>query len=368
MNTTIVIDARPFIHNLTGVGTFLQSFIRSAQRFECYRFIILLPQALHPSVELSFNKNVEVRVCPLFGCKRIPRFIWFQTVVSYMLYRIKPDLFITPLTNLPFIRPAKTKTLAVVHDVVNIEFKDTMMRGNRILNSLLFKYTIEHADYLWANSHYTKGKILSYFSRMTSHDMFVGDAPDRALFKKLNLADFEIKSLKQQYEIEGKFILFVGSLEPRKNLEFLLNLMPDLTKYGLKLLVVGGKGWKNSRLKDLIDNNDIIRKSTVFPGYISNEELCKLYNIADAYVSTSLNEGFGMPQLEAMLCGCPVVSPYNSGMIEVVQGRGVTVSGWDKDNWIKAIVETVNTAKPNPDISEYDWDVICKRLFASIQF
>ena len=89
--------------------------------------------------------------------------------------------------------------------------------------------------------------------------------------------------------------------------------------------------------------------------------------MADLYVSTAINEGFGMPQLEAMFCGCPVVSPHNSAMIEVVSGRGVTIKGWDEKEWIDTVCELLNSEDKrnelkNPDISEYNWENIIRRV------
>lgn len=105
----------------------------------------------------------------------------------------------------------------------------------------------------------------------------------------------------------------------------------------------------------------------VFAGFLSTEELIKIYNMASVYVSTSSNEGFGMPQLEAMACGCPVVSPHNSAMIEVVEGAGETVKTWEKQDWL----EKINQVYQNRDfyinagfkrVMEYKKELVVKRL------
>ena len=104
------------------------------------------------------------------------------------------------------------------------------------------------------------------------------------------------------------FLFFVGSFQPRKNLPFLLSLMPDLYKKGLQLLVVGGKGWKNTSISEIINSPGFPSEAVVFAKFVTNEQLADLYKIAECFVSTSLNEGFGLPQLEALKCGCPVVT------------------------------------------------------------
>ncbi|WP_455669307.1 glycosyltransferase family 4 protein [Phocaeicola sp.] len=358
----IIVDARPFIHPLTGVGTFLQSFLKSLQKNASAEIYVLVPQKIHDSVDIMFGQNVHVVVCPLLGMESIPRFLWFFLKVPIMLWRIKPDLFFSPLTNIPLLFPRKTKTLIVVHDVVNLEFSDTMPWSNRFYNKCVFARAVRKADYLWVNSEYTKRKIELYFPKRIAQDIFVGGAADRDLFRRLDLSIQDVSQIKKKYQIKDKFILFVGSLEPRKNLRFLLGLMPELMKYHIQLLVVGGKGWKNSDLYAMVDSSEDIKCSTVFAGYVSNENLVKLYNMADCYVSTALNEGFGMPQLEALLCGCPVVTAHNSGMVEVVEGRGITVKGWDRQEWVDKILTAIGRGKIYSDLSIYDWDLICDKL------
>ena len=162
-------------------------------------------------------------------------------------------------------------------------------------------------------------------------------------------------------------LLFVGSLEPRKNLSFLLRLMPDLYReHGIQLVVVGGKGWKNSDLRPIVEAPDYPQEAVVFCGYVTNNELVTLYNTADCFVSAALMEGFGMPQLEAMLCGCPIVTAHNTAMIEVAKGKdgATTVEGYDPEVWKEAILNTLKTRPQiNQDhLSEYDWADIILRL------
>ena len=364
---TIVIDGRPFIKSLTGIGVFLQCFIKSLQKNKNNKIIILLPDKLHSSVEIEFKDNVRIYYCPILGISHIPRIIWFIIKVPCILFKLKPDIFISAYTAIPIFKPSKTKTLAVVHDVVNIEFAKTMSWINRINSNLIFNYAIKNSDYLWSNSQYTKNKINEYYPNRKAKEIITGLSVDNEIYHKINITINEKLELKKKYNIKDKFILFVGSIEPRKNLEFLLNLMPTLSKNNIQLLVVGGTGWKNSYIYNIVDNNPQIKNSTIFAGYVSNKELAKLYNIANCYVSTSLNEGFGMPQLEAMFCECHVICPHNSGMIEVVAGKGITIEGWDKNLWINKILEIVQKEKPKYDLTQYNWDIICNNVMLYCQ-
>lgn len=364
----IIIDGRPLIKPLTGVGNVLLCFLKELEKYKDIELYILLPQEIDKSISIKETNNIHLIICPLWGIKNIPRALWFLVKVPIMLRKIKADLLFSAITSIPFFIPSNIKTLIIVHDVVNLEYTQTMTWKNYLFNKLVFKRGIEKTDFLWANSQYTKNKIKEYFPKRKSKDIFVGCSVDRNIFYKINLTNQQKEELRHKYNISNKFILFVGSLEPRKNLSFLLKLMPQLSEYNIQLLVVGGNGWKNSDLKEVIETSEAIKKATIFTGYINNEELVKLYNIADCYVSTSINEGFGMPQLEAMLCGCPVVTSHNSAMIEVVGDKGITVKGWDKDTWIKAILKGVNEPHKQYDLKEYDWEIITSKLLKSINY
>lgn len=186
------------------------------------------------------------------------------------------------------------------------------------------------------------------------------------LFRYEPVPESEVAVIKQKYGITDKFLLFVGTLEPRKNLSFLLDVMQMLYKEqpSLKLLVVGGRGWKSSSLSEKYNNPVFPRDAVIFADYIDIQLLRKLYTITDCFVSAAINEGFGLPQLEAMRCGAPVVTAHNSAMIEVVEGRGITVKDYDISDWCNAIKKAlqIDRNELHYDLEEYEWKNIILRL------
>ncbi len=143
--------------------------------------------------------------------------------------------------------------------------------------------------------------------------------------------------------------------------------MPELVKHDFSLLIVGAKGWgTDNNFAKLIPEN-ILSEAVRFSGFIPSEELISIYSTADAYVSTALNEGFGLPQLEAMCCGCPVVSPHNSAMIEIVSGAGETIEGWDKQEWINTILKVCDNrefyiSRGLQRAMDYEWNNVIEGL------
>lgn len=361
----ILIDGRPFVASNAGISTFLKGSLTAwAKRCQNDMFYVALPGPLHSSFDKSdCVENIKFIISDSLILKKLPHLIWLQMEMPILAKKYQTDVYYSPLPCLPFFLPRKAQRIVVVHDVVNIEYPETMQWTNVLANKLFYKRSIRKADLIWTNSLYTRQKVEHYFPQRRCKEIFTGCSVNRNLYQPIPIQEDEADTIKKELGIQGHFILFVGSLEPRKNLSFLLSLMPEIYKRtGRQLVVVGAKGWKNSGIREMVEDKAFPRQSTVFCGYVSNEQLAKLYNMADCFVSASLNEGFGMPQLEALLCGCPIVTAHNSAMIEVAQGKkgAVTVEGYDPQVWTEQICEVCKN-RPPVDITQlaaYDWDLI----------
>ena len=335
----IAIDCRALRKPPSGISNFLVTSINQFATLKPkWKFYLLTNDKFHPEHKknLILSDNIIVLEQPLFIFKKIA-LIWIFFKVPFILLKVKPNLYWSPAFILPPFLPASIKTLVTVHDMVFKKYKNTMSLAGRLYSNLLFDFSIRKASFLWANSDYTKNEIIKFYTKRQSKEIFSGFFVDTSLYKPIIVSPPAISQILKKYNLNEKFILFVGTIEPRKNLSFLLSLTPELSRKGYSILIVGIKGWGKSGIN--IKENDSLHQinNVSFSGFVTSEELVKIYNIASVYVSTSLNEGFGMPQLEAMACGCPVVSPHNSAMIEVVHGAGETVYTWEPEEWITKI-------------------------------
>ncbi|MCP4420830.1 MAG: glycosyltransferase family 4 protein, partial [Chloroflexi bacterium] len=139
----------------------------------------------------------------------------------------------------------------------------------------------------------------------------------------------------QKYNLPRDFILFVGTLEPRKNLPFLLRVYHHLLQQGeidLALILVGGKGWLFEEVFTTIDDLGLQEQVRHLSG-IFDEQLAHLYHAAGVLVTPSHYEGFGLPALEAMHCGCPVIASNRGSLPEVVGEAGLQLGLDDEDAW-----------------------------------
>jgi glycosyltransferase involved in cell wall biosynthesis len=138
----------------------------------------------------------------------------------------------------------------------------------------------------------------------------------------------EVAAFRRRRELPDRFILFVGTQEPRKNLERLIEAFARIPQGEAKLVLVGGKGWLYDDLFAKIEALSL-RDAVVFPGYVGSEELPLWYNAATAFAYPSLYEGFGMPVTEALACGTPVVTSTSSSLPEAAGGAALLVDPED---------------------------------------
>ena len=333
--------------------------------FPNYELIILTNNKLHPDVasQLSNSENIIIVIKKTFLLKNTGLY-WSLFKLNSLIKKYKADFFLEPNSIIyPFFFPKKTKLILYIHDLVYLLYPKSMSIITKMNMKLLQSYSIKRADYFWVNSNYTKSELLKYFKNQVKDKLiFTGSGINH---------DFTISSKKYSSKVDDfqfinrKYILFVGTQEPRKNITFLLNLFSQIKDESYNLVIVGSNGWgkSNTNIQNIINSSNFPNDRVFFTGYVDNNQLIRIYRSAYIFISTSLNEGLGLPQLEAMSQGVPVISPCNSAMEEVVSGAGVTIKSWDIKDWINGINEIEKNRfyyinKGLERVKKYDWDEI----------
>src|SRR5262249_39725898 len=140
----------------------------------------------------------------------------------------------------------------------------------------------------------------------------------------------EIDTVKRKYAITKPYILYTGTLEPRKNIKGILdayNALPPQVRATYSMVLAGGRGWLDQEIRAQLA--DLQHLDLLTPGYVPDEDLPALYSGASLFVYPSFYEGFGMPPLEAMACNTPVIAADNSSLPEVVGDAGILVNAND---------------------------------------
>jgi glycosyltransferase involved in cell wall biosynthesis len=186
-------------------------------------------------------------------------------------------------------------------------------------------------------------------------------------FRSTNIDVTRISQALTSFQIEIPFMLWVGTLEPRKNLAKLLEafaLLPSDLKGRLQLVLVGKKGWGQRKT---VSSLKVLSKDcrVLLTGYVADETLPYIYAAADAFVFPSLYEGFGLPVLEAMAAGCAVIASNIPSLKEIVGKAGVTLDPTDPaENWSKSIAKVLRSPELRRQLrasgflqaEKYRWD------------
>jgi glycosyltransferase involved in cell wall biosynthesis len=202
---------------------------------------------------------------------------------------------------------------------------------------------ITETDYFMCISECTKRDLLAYSKKILPDHCFVIPLAAASYFKPCTNID-QITDIKTKYYISGRYqyILSVCTLEPRKNLLHLVRSFITLIQSeqidDLVLVLTGAKGWLIDDLFEEVEDNELLRQRLVMTGYVDDEELSPLYSGALAFVYPSLYEGFGLPPLEAMQCGTPVICSNTSSLPEVVGDAGILVDPHDQSMLVKSLM------------------------------
>ena len=201
----------------------------------------------------------------------------------------------------------------------------------------MIKSSLKRADGVISVSQNTKSDIIKLIGTDENKIKIVYEAADSKYKKTIDI--IKLKEIKAKYKLCDKFIFYSGSLSPRKNMvRFLLAYDKIKAKIPHKLVLTGGRSWNDRNVREIINQ---MGESVIKLGYVNDEDMPFVYNLADLFVYPSLYEGFGLPPLEAMACGCPVITSNTSSIPEVVGDAGVMVDPHDVDELAKAMYEVL---------------------------
>jgi glycosyltransferase involved in cell wall biosynthesis len=266
--------------------------------------------------------ELETKTTSLPTVNPAVRIFWEQTVQPLQLLKEGMDLF----HSLAFVQPVLLPCpgIVTIYDLSFILFPEYLHPMRRLYLRWGTGYSVRRAQRIIAISSSTKRDIVELLG-ITEGKVDVVPCGVDEDFQPLEdqvLADF-----RRKRHLPGQMILFVGTIEPRKNLIALLRGYALLReRVQPPLLVIGGaQGWYHQEVFSAVEKLGL-REDVIFPGYIPREELPHWYNAADLFIYPSLYEGFGLPPLEAMACGTPVITSNLSSLPEVVGEAGILVN------------------------------------------
>lgn len=275
---------------------------------------------------------------------RIP---WEQFVAPFLLRRSGAHIFHGTLNVAPLMSPIPT--VVTIHDLAFIRFPHTFRAHNRTYLDVATRSSARRAACIFAVSEHTKREVVGILGVPPERVIVTHDAA-RAHFRPPNPAT--LAAFRQKHQLPERFVLFVGTLEPRKNLLTLFEAYSQVARIcNIPLIVGGAKGWLYEPVLKRLEALDV-RDHVHFVGYIDEEELPLWYAAATVFVFPSIYEGFGMPPLEAMACGTPVITSNTSSLPEVVGNAGIMVDPLNVDALADAIVRLLGDDALKDDLKQ----------------
>lgn len=267
------------------------------------------------------------------------RLVWEQTVLPILARRTKLDL----LHSLHYTRPLVLPCASVVtlHDMTFFLFPHLHTLPKRLFFPMAIRYSARVANALIADSESTRHDVIRLLRVQPGKTTTIPLGVTSEYRPVSNRALLE--PIRQKCALPEKFLLYVGTVEPRKNLPALLRAYRSAVDAGcsLPLVVVGRLGWMYDEVFRMVEALGL-RERLKFTGYIPTQDLPLIYNLAEIFIYPSMYEGFGLPPLEAMACGTPVITTAVSSMPEHVGKAGVLVPPDDEGALARAILGLVN--------------------------
>ena len=269
-------------------------------------------------LDLPQRANTEQRPIPF------PR-LWTHVRLSAELLAHPVDVLFVPAHVVPPIHPAAT--FVTIHDLGYLYEPQAHTDSSRRYLDWSTRWSVRAARRVIAISEATKSDLIEHYHVPPERIAVVYHGIDEQLGPAEHDAVIRVREL---IGVPGRFILFVGTLQPRKNLVRLVEAFGTVADEDpeISLVLAGGRGWKMDEIDQAIDASRH-RNRIVLPGYVSDSDLLALYSAASALALPSLYEGFGLPALEAMACGTPVLVSNRGSLPEIVDDAAVVVEALD---------------------------------------
>ncbi len=250
------------------------------------------------------------------------RLLWEQTVLPGLVKQANLDL----LHSLHYTRPYQLPCASVVtfHDMTFFLFPDLHTRTKQFFFPTAIRISARRANAIVAVSESTRQDTIRLMG-ISPQKIYTTQLGVDKIFRPISDPN-QLQIVRQKYQLPEEFILFVGLVEPRKNVSLLVRAFKNLVDKGVRIpLVIAGKfGWGYDEVLRTVESLGL-KDRVHFPGYIAQQDLPLVYNQASLFVYPTLYEGFGLPALEAMACGVPIVTTAISSLPEIVGEAGVLV-------------------------------------------
>lgn len=369
------VELQPFLKTKTGIGVYTYELVKRLQDVEGIE--------LHGNIFNFMNRNdlketlqgitFSTHTCAIFPYGIYSR-LWDRLPISYnALFREKVELY--HFFNFLVPEKIKGKVITTIHDLTFLLYPETMEEANLKRLKKNLAYAIERADKVITISQSSKRGLIEYLKVPEGKIEIIYPGVDSEEFSK-EYSSKEKQRVKEKYHLPEEYILYMGTLEPRKNIETIVSAFHRFKAHyrqetkKIKLVIAGKKGWQYESIFKRVEILDLVEE-IVFTDYVAEQDKAILYQLARVFVFPSLYEGFGMPILEAMAAGVPVITSSVSSMPEAAGeaallvepkdvigiAEGMATLLWDE------VIRLEKIEKGKSQVNMFTWEASCEKLY-----
>ena len=337
----IGIDVRMMTRLKTGVEIYTYYLIQNLGRIDKFNEYFLFSDKDFNNSDLpsSFNKRI-IKFPPI-------SFLWTQSSLFFALLRYRIDLYHSPTS--AFALWGRRKRIVTIHDLSFLFYPEMYSKRRQLAHRFWLKRAVDFSDKIITVSKNTKEDIIKFYNAEPEKINVIHLGIDNKVYYPLK-ESFHFGQIQRKYNLPKRFIFAVGRLEPRKNFVNLIKayaILKRKTDLKEKLVIIGNKGYRYKDIFKTVENLNL-KKEVIFLGYVPQKDLPYIYNLASLFVYPSFYEGFGLPPLEAMACGIPVITSTTSSLPEVVGEAAILVNPYN----VEEIAEAIYKVLSNKELAE----------------
>lgn len=328
----IGIDIRSTLKKKTGTGYHTLNFINHLAKIDKKNSYFLYSK-ISP-----FNKGKKLPSLPGINFKHLIN--RFNINPAFFLRKL--DIFHT--TSLQFSKPKNTKIALLIHGVIHKAYPAAISTSTIKEKEDNFKFALPQADRIIVSSNTTKKDLLRFYKVHENKISVIYPGISKDLLTENDLSVIEKEEFFKKYNISKPFILYVGALEPRKNVEGLIKAFSILRdKHGVdcQLVIAGAKSWGIENITSQA-NKSLFKKDIIFTGYVRRQDLKALYQNTCVFAFPSFYEGVGLPVLEAFLFKIPVVTSKVSALGEVAGQAALLIDPYSPEDIAQGIYRAID--------------------------
>ena len=363
---TILIDLTSLYFHLTGIERYAANMtVQMVKRHPEEEYILVFANEI-PGMFLEYQDRENIRMFVLPCGSRL----WFNQVrLPRFLHRYKADVYFFPAFCPPWLFRG-SGIVTTIHDMSDFECWQGKQRLKVLYSRLGILHAKGSAQKILTVSEFSKGRICS----ILGIDSEKVDVAYNGVFhtKKESSTPWEV--IRDKYELPSRYLLSVSTLEPRKNIKLLIEAFPEIQQVddSLHLVLCGRAGWN---MKEVLGNRHIENDRICITGFIDDEDLPEIYRHAELFVFPSKYEGFGIPPLEAMAMGCPVISSDAASMPEILGDGAIYFQSENGKDLAGVIVESLSMSREERSdrvckgfrqVEKYCWEEESEKVYAAL--